>query len=143
MVCVLLLGVWVRSHYTEDVVSSGGPRFSHCMQSVSGKGKIKVQFYKASPRKAYWEWLSMPFAGRTENKGAYSSPAPIVQSSFAFTKSTSAFAVTAPYWFYILTLASLSVAPWIHLSKRFSLRTLLFATTIVAVLLGLIAVASR
>jgi hypothetical protein len=41
-----------------------------------------------------------------------------------------------PHWFLILTLASLGILPWLPL-KRFSLRTLLIATTLIAALLGL------
>jgi hypothetical protein len=44
--------------------------------------------------------------------------------------------VMVPHWFSLLVAASLSAAPWLRL--RFSLRTLLIATTLVAVMLGLI-----
>ena len=40
-----------------------------------------------------------------------------------------------PHWFGVLLFAALAVVPWI---RRFSLRTLLIATTLVAVALGLI-----
>ncbi len=38
----------------------------------------------------------------------------------------------------VAPFAAIAVAPWIHWTKRFSLRTLLIATTLVAVGLGLI-----
>jgi hypothetical protein len=41
-----------------------------------------------------------------------------------------------PVWFAILTTATLASAPWLR--WRFSLRTLLIATTLVAVVLSLI-----
>ena len=40
-------------------------------------------------------------------------------------------------------LAIVAAAPWIRWSKRFSVRTLLIATTLVAVLLGLVVYATR
>ena len=44
-----------------------------------------------------------------------------------------------PYYFPFLLTSSLSLAPWVrYLPGRFSLRTLLIATTLVAVVLGLI-----
>jgi hypothetical protein len=43
-----------------------------------------------------------------------------------------------PYWFLILLTATATAAPWIHWSKQFSLRTLLIATTLLAVGLGVI-----
>src|SRR4051812_4306798 len=48
-----------------------------------------------------------------------------------------------PDWFLIVLSATLATAPWIHCSKRFSLRTLLIATTLVAVVLGLAGYALR
>ncbi len=42
------------------------------------------------------------------------------------------------YWSPVLLLFLLSVAPWIPWSRHFSLRTLFIATTLLAVLLGLI-----
>jgi hypothetical protein len=47
----------------------------------------------------------------------------------------------APYWFLILMSILFGTAPWVL--RRFSLRTLLIATTLVAVVLGLIAYAAR
>ena len=44
--------------------------------------------------------------------------------------------ITVPFWFPMLMMVSRAAAPWLH--WRFSLRTLLIATTLVAVVLGLI-----
>ena len=44
---------------------------------------------------------------------------------------------TFPYWLAVAICAAISAAPWLRF--RFSLRTLLIATTLVAVVLGLIA----
>ena len=46
--------------------------------------------------------------------------------------------VMVPDWFLILVVAALSAAPWIP--GRFSLRTLLIATTLIAVVLGLVVI---
>jgi hypothetical protein len=48
-----------------------------------------------------------------------------------------------PQWFPVLIFAALTDAPWIHWSKRFNLRTLLIATTLVAVVLGLVVYVAR
>jgi hypothetical protein len=45
-----------------------------------------------------------------------------------------------PHWFVALLFAALAALPWIR--PTFSLRTLLIATTLIAVLLGLVAWAS-
>jgi hypothetical protein len=46
-----------------------------------------------------------------------------------------------PHWFPVLLLATLATAPWLR--RRFSLRTLLIATTLVAVGLGVVVYAAR
>src|SRR5262245_46647259 len=47
----------------------------------------------------------------------------------------SAYDITIPHWSVVLSAAIFAVAPWLPF-KRFSLRTLLIATTLVAVVLG-------
>jgi hypothetical protein len=44
-----------------------------------------------------------------------------------------------PYWLLTVIVASFTAAPWIRSRWTFSLRTLLIATTLIAVLLGLVA----
>jgi hypothetical protein len=43
-----------------------------------------------------------------------------------------------PFWFIVLISLALAAAPWLRTRWRFSLRTLLLATTLVAVVLGLV-----
>jgi hypothetical protein len=45
--------------------------------------------------------------------------------------------VTIPFWFPLLVFATFAALPWLPWSTRFSLRTLLIVTTLVAVGLGL------
>jgi hypothetical protein len=46
--------------------------------------------------------------------------------------------VAAPYWFPVATVAMIAVLPWMReLKWQFSLRTLLIATTLIAVVMGL------
>jgi hypothetical protein len=51
--------------------------------------------------------------------------------------------VALPYWLLILLGTILGVASWLRWQKRFSLRTLLIATTRVAVLFGAIIYAAK
>jgi glucose uptake protein GlcU len=46
-----------------------------------------------------------------------------------------------PYWLAVVVLAAIGGAPWIK--PHFSLRTLLIATTLVAVILGAVVLAAR
>jgi hypothetical protein len=49
----------------------------------------------------------------------------------------------APFCLLTLILFGIGVAPWIRWSNRFTLRTLLIATTLVALVLGLIVWAGK
>jgi hypothetical protein len=46
--------------------------------------------------------------------------------------------LSLPHSLYALVFVTIAAVPWIRWSKRFRLRTLLIATTLVAVVLGLI-----
>jgi hypothetical protein len=46
--------------------------------------------------------------------------------------------VTMPHWFLLLVASSIAILPWVGWSTSFSLRTLLIATTLVAVVLGFV-----
>jgi hypothetical protein len=52
-------------------------------------------------------------------------------------------AVVAPIWFAALLPGAIAIIHWAQVPARFSLRTLLIATTVVAVALGMIAIFSR
>jgi hypothetical protein len=51
--------------------------------------------------------------------------------------------VFVPFWFLSLLTATSATLPWVKWAKRFSLRALLIATTLVAVVLGLAFYATR
>jgi hypothetical protein len=51
--------------------------------------------------------------------------------------------IAIPFWLPLLTIIATTVAPWIRWSKQFTLRTLLIATTLVALVLGAIVYAVR
>jgi hypothetical protein len=57
--------------------------------------------------------------------------------------SPSLWMVKAPHLFLMLFPAAMAMGPWIRWSRRFTLRTLLIATTLVAVVLGAIVYAVR
>ena len=60
---------------------------------------------------------------------------PVLVSPFGGTNGR---IVIVPFWMAVLSTGSLATAPWVRWSKRFRVRTLLIATTLVAVVLGLI-----
>lgn len=106
--CVLLVGLWVRSYQQLDDL---GDWQKHPI--VSAEGRVLVHGrYTAS------ETSPFLLGGlRVIPVGA---------------------AVTVPYWSLVLVTATLAALPWIPSSSRFSLRTLLLATTLLALILGIV-----
>ena len=59
---------------------------------------------------------------------------------FAFTNTSIESLLQFPFWFAVVQTTLLMLLPWLSLlpfSSRFSLRTMLIATTLLAVVLGL------
>jgi hypothetical protein len=135
--CVLLVVLWARSYWRIDGLSF--PLTSRLslnlgsMPGCTGAGISPKSMSLPNQPLPSWnsgsteEWLNIPVAARPYN------PSRIWGTFFA-----SGEGVVVPYWFAILIIACLATAPWIHWSNRFSLRTLLIATTLVAVVLGVV-----
>jgi hypothetical protein len=121
--CVLLIVLWVRGYWRWDNLDMGA---DHRITSLSGKLIIDEQFVFSSLP----DWMASPRSG------------PLFGSSFELSTfnvggvTPRGTGTAIPNWFLILVSATIAAAPWIR--WRFSLRTLLIVTTLVAV--GLVAV---
>jgi hypothetical protein len=143
-VCVSLIGLWVRSYYSRDMTRGciGG---SHLHLSVTSlKGEVAI---------AFDEWIGDPHAwmfesvSNSENMIAVFSSVtgkpPVSWVGFRWQFKPSLVVIVFPFWIVVLTPATFTVIPWLHWKRRFSLRTLLIATTLVAAVLGAIVWATR
>ena len=123
--CVLLIALWVRSYWWVDATNFSPDAI------VSVKGNICVDEMilmlrdpsnpSLTPISHFWGY-SFATGGSIEGEAG----------------------LTIPYWILVLAIAALGLiagAPWIN--WHFSLRTLLIATTLVAVVLGLLVWAAR
>jgi hypothetical protein len=132
IVCVLLIVLWVRSYWICDI-AYGWFGFPGYLQIDSNHGDIKL----------------IANAEFMQPKWRYTSCVPSVNDRLWFAKldTKSRFGwwlnVSVPHWFSIVVTANIAAAPWFGWSNRFSLRTLLIATTLVAVMLGIIVWSSR
>jgi hypothetical protein len=124
IVCVLLIVLWVRSYWRTDILPIRSNR-----AVMSAQAKILTVAINQTPTNSPQFFFSTkqvlplnPF--KHSFLGFGYEPMPIVP------------AVSVPYWAPILLAAVFGGAPWLR--WRFSLRTLLIATTLVAVVLGLI-----
>ena len=136
--CVLLIALWVRSYTWRDNVKVPLPadRYIYFASEVgiaaflirennTGVARIEINSWPCNSEDIRF----FPF----NNHYSYS---PL--GSYAWWFDDTGFGAIAPYWFPAVLFTALAVAPWIRQWQwRFSLRALLIATTIVAVVLGL------
>jgi len=125
--CVLLIALWVRSYWRGDLVfrkvSSGWLYANSAMGSVE-LGIPGPQDWSA-PNDVQWTWKSIEINAFATHAG------------FSVTYYGG---IVVPHWFLAFLATATASLPWIQLRCRFSLRTLLIATTLVAVAMGIIAV---
>ena len=135
VLCLLLIALWVRSHWRFDCIYHlYKNRMSDGMSLTlaSNAGIILIPIRPANEADLFlydhegWKLRSREADPETFN----------VQWKPAPDKPW----VVIPYWFPVLLCSTLAAAPWIHRFRRFSLRTLLLAVTLTAVILGAIVI---
>src|SRR3954469_18702251 len=135
--CVLLVVLWVRSYWRSDVIWCQYSA-SHAAVCGSRHGSLWAFRIAVAAVGLAWEMEGTETASEDdfwadieqahEYRGIF---------GFGIFETRRYRQLWAPYWFPILLFIALAAAPWTRWSRRFSLRTLLIATTLVAVLLGL------
>jgi hypothetical protein len=148
LACVLVIVLWVRSQSLYDAISwRSGKGAYYSVMSQYGHLTIVNGYnpndYYAGTRFEIGHKALNPFVD---------SPAQPTLSGILGLRWYSSHGVRAlrelifavPHWFASILLAASCAAPWLRwLPSRFSLRTLLIATTLVAVGLGLIVAVLR
>lgn len=128
--CVLLVVLWVRSYWQQ--VGLGAHTNSRFIQALSRQGRLIVSVGTEPGFGAFgWGYGTNPIEHHIDNT-IYGG------NSFRIVTFTNANGILIPHWFALIVLSTLTALPW--LSYRFSLRTLLITTTLIAVILGLIVV---
>jgi hypothetical protein len=129
LACVLLIVLWVRSYWHVDVLQRQST--SRLFIICSSKGRLAYFENRASPQSImppeeiasiigdFIRLAAKPILGFGRVRGLRIPP-------LCF----------APYWFPVLISGVLAAVPWLR--WRFNLRTLLIATTLVAIGLGTI-----
>ena len=120
----LLIALWVRSYYSWDQLR--GPVSKNTGVALSSNyGRIAAWTLWFAPETGApgteFRWNHMVFAPE-KGRG----------SEWRLSRQS----IRMPHWFPVLAFAALAIVPWL---RRFSLRNLLIATTLVAVALGTIA----
>jgi hypothetical protein len=130
VVAILLIVLWVRSYWWGDVV--------HALDKnliATSIGSNRGELYYSQI-----DWKLDVGAGHSSSHGwHYQSLPPFAQDKrqlVSLIRTGVAFRLGIAHWVLILLTSTITAIPW--LPWRFSLRTLLIATALVAVLLGLI-----
>jgi hypothetical protein len=135
LVCALLTVLWVRSYWVHDVVqiivlkraaefwSAKGEVFLN-IYSESDHGFFRIEHFSFDVDSFIWQ-VNYTLAG------------------FYIGKDGDVWLVRTPFWFVVPLAAAIITVPWLHKHFHFTLRTLLIATTLFALLLGLVVYASR
>jgi hypothetical protein len=141
IVCILLIVSWVRSysHFNQlgrklsDSVWFGSqamrgqlmfsydddPATMAALKAAGANGWVRGEILAE-------DWIAPP---AIQNQSLFSRLMP----GFKFTR----FDFRIPHWFAVLLTATIGAVAWPNWSRRFTLRTLLIVTTLVAVVLGL------
>ena len=142
-VCVLLIVLWVRSYWKLDGIS--GNRGVHYVYFDTLQGDFHfARIVSSSTKPIPWRAFHNPIVDTDLQSRDDSQKGIHHVLGIGWKVLGNGWQVTVALWLPALISGVFAVAPWIrHLKRRFSLRTLLITTTLVAVVLGLIVWVSR
>jgi hypothetical protein len=134
--CVLLIVLWVRSYSTLDLIQATTTSRYFDLSSLYGELRVMTETDNAD-RKYVPKWSASSWEVDSGMR-LYGSPAKQSPSGFYLDSGPTIEVAAIPTWFAFILCCTCTIAPWLpRWSGRFSLRTLLITTTLVAVLLGL------
>ena len=127
-VAVMLCALWVRSYWQADIFSA---HISQLLSAngFSANGRIRGMVVDEQySQEAYSSYVHL------DSRSSYRLKNPpwhfVRHDGFTF-------GFIIPHWFPVLLAIAVVGVPWLRIPTRFSLRTLLIATTLAAVVLGL------
>ena len=141
--CIVFIVLWARSRYTLDYYFNIASAFDIKVLSCQGKAFVSIEKgMTLSQNTAILERFrkaSQAVDLAELQKRRLNGDCPIPETNLFGFRWWSWNRFIIPYWLTVVLTATLGVVPW--LKRRFSLRTLLIATTLVAVVLGIIVMA--
>jgi hypothetical protein len=129
VVCGLAIALWLRSYWWDE---SFNWRYSTTenIHLGSDAGVLFLGKGTLSPWRAPWPTYSRDEAGVYANKHE------LIRMPTLLLDATT-LQVGIPYWLLLSLTTAMAVLPWAPWAKRFSLRTLLIVTALIAVILGI------
>jgi hypothetical protein len=139
--CMLLIALWMLScDYMDAVYFPISRTRMFVVESHLGR----VHFFDVPMAKLpYGTHGRQPASWGVINKDVELSITTTLERALFYDPPQEKRATSAPHGVYVISSAVLAALPWMPWAKRFSLRTLLIATTLVAAVLGLIVWATR
>lgn len=152
--CALLIVVWARSYWRFDQFARLGSNATY-FGCTSAQGRVLLGSSNDPMLSTVFgtRWIRREFSLKNWDEATNiaffpasvsKSDAPAIFSWLQFNRnfyiqSGASYEITLPYWLLVVPFATLAAIPWMR--WRFSLRTLLIATTVIAAILGAIVVA--
>jgi hypothetical protein len=136
VLCLLLIALWMRSYIVRD--SAFWPRATVGVEINSIAGHVVL--FVAYEQFVGGEQFRIRHEPITPNDEARVKRGIL---GFLYRPQPQGFNVHVPFWFLESATVAAATAPWIHWSKRFTLRTLLIGMSVIAAVLGLAIWASR
>ncbi len=134
LAALLLIVLWVRSYSWREYLVGNFSPYVPLLSFSSDAGQLKYSDIRRNDINATdFAIISRPADDSMEVSGVFDSQ---LTAGFGVRIAQDSRAIAVPHWFAVVICIALAVVPWIR--WRFSLRTLLIATTLVAVVLGLI-----
>ena len=135
LACVLLIVLWVRSYWWYDVLYG---RFSNAVNIQIGSCRGNVGYTRVNDGSVIrWGTKTYSMEDWDARGGVNGKWLGYIHGGTLQLLTIAD--VGVPHWFLMLVFMALTAAPWYRQIRwRFSLRTLLIATSLVAVVLGLI-----
>jgi hypothetical protein len=135
--CVLLVALWVRSYWWLDFAAYP-IQVPRMLMLESNRGIIILSARDVKPGPPGSPDTSARIEYYRHQVGAPEADA----ASWSYSHDKFGFDATFPHSLPVIISAMIAAVPWIHWSRRFRLRTLLIATTLVAVEVGVIVLSS-
>ena len=146
VVATLVIVLWVRSNWWFDQYAGPGSNATYCgYTSVQGRVLLGKSNDPMLPTVLGTRWIWRQWDKAT-NRALFPASVPSTYESVLlpwievnpnyYIQNGTSYEVVLPHWLFVVPFAILAAASWVR--WRFSLRTLLIATTLVAILLGLI-----
>ena len=131
LVCGLLIGLWVRSYTTSEVITRAN---SHALVTTIGSQSGIVWLARYIGYHGY-STTGKPY---TATDWTYHSrEVHFEKTRFQWKRGFMSLNIVLPHWFLVTIFATIAAVPWIK--WRFSLRKLLIVLTLFAVFFGAIA----